>query len=539
MPSQFSRIRKPARILVILLAAVIGLMAPQPALALDHNSPEVKTVVKKAIGYLATAKDPLDRLGAVCLIGLCFKKHGIDNHPKIKEAVDKCYAANVKSEAVDNYSLGIALMFLCEADPEKHHELIQKFVDELLARQKPHGGFGYPHRPTGDTSQTQYSVLGMWMAKNFAQIDIPIDRQEAVCGWLMRTQDPSGGWGYQGIDSGSGRVKQEGVTLTLTASASGSIYIMADMLQITQRKDSGTIGRPKAIQASDVASKAGEAGGPLARTLDPDAIKMTLAGADRYMTANFAMPTGGQWNHYYMYALERYQSFREASTGVKDDKWYKAGFDYLSRTQTPSGNWEGSDNTVVATCLATLFLLRSSLKAIDKRIQMVEGTARGNRGLPADVSNIQDDGKGKVVNESVTVPTEEILRLLESNDTKVDELAEQREALKLSEKGSERISQLEKLRNFVSSGKFETRMVAVTTLGKVRDLDNVPRLLFALSDPDPQIVRQADRGLRFISRKVDGVGLPEIEPSAAQIKATQTAWRNWYLSIRPNAELLD
>ena len=529
---------RPGCLLVAGIVVIASLLLPQPVSALGPDSPEVKARIKRALGYLANAND--ERLGGTCLIALCFKKNGAPNdHPKIKFAMDKCAKTNPEDVNVDMYSMGIALMFLCEVDPKGNLPLIEKYLQGMLSRQKGHGGFGYKEYATGDTSQTQYAVLGMWMAVNFAKIQIPVEKQEAVCGWLMRTQEPGGGWGYQGIDPGSlNRRAQNGVSPTLTAAGAGSTYIMADLLQVTQRKDAGTTGRPKAIQVAEAAAKGGPGGrGPLTKDLNPEDIKGTLALADRWMGANFVMPTT-TWNHYYMYALERYHSFREEATGVRDERWYKAGFDYLAKTQQQDGSWAGEDNNTIATALATLFLLRSSLKAIEKRIQMVEGVARGNRGLPDDVSNIQIE-KGKVVTEAVTIPTDTILELLESNDSKIDDIAEEREVLKLSEKASERVSQLERLRNFVGSGKYETRMVAVTTLGKVRDLDNVPRLLFALTDPDPRIVREADRGLRFISRKVDGVGLPEVEPSAAQIKAAQAAWRNWYLSIRPNADLLD
>jgi hypothetical protein len=78
----------------------------------------------------------------------------------------------------------------------------------------------------------------------------------------------------------------------------------------------------------------------------------------------------------------------------------------------------------------------------------------------------------------------------------------------------------------------------VKTLGKVRDLDNVPVLLYALTDPDVRIVRQADTALRFVSRKFQGVGLP-LDPKPADIQAAQKAWKDWYLAIRPDAELLE
>ena len=239
-----------------------------------------------------------------------------------------------------------------------------------------------------------------------------------------------------------------------------------------------------------------------------------------------------------MYALERYHSFREKAGGGRDNTWYDQGFAHLAKTQKSDGSWEGSDSPIICTCLATLFLVRSSKKAIEKKLG--EGLAVARMGLPPDVKFIQVTPSGKIVDEGVVIPTDQILELIKlgENDD-VTRLAEEKEALELSSDKTVRKSQIEKLRNFVGAGNFHARKLAVTTLGKVHDLDNVPRLLFALTDPDPAIIRQADRGLRFISRKVDGVGLPENEPTTAQVKAAQAAWKAWYLSIRPNAELLD
>jgi hypothetical protein len=59
-----------------------------------------------------------------------------------------------------------------------------------------------------------------------------------------------------------------------------------------------------------------------------------------------------------------------------------------------------------------------------------------------------------------------------------------------------------------------------------------------LTDPDPQIVRAADRGLRFISRKLEGVGLPA-EPKPPEIQSAIRDWKAWYQTVRPRAEFLD
>ncbi len=63
-------------------------------------------------------------------------------------------------------------------------------------------------------------------------------------------------------------------------------------------------------------------------------------------------------------------------------------------------------------------------------------------------------------------------------------------------------------------------------------------MIYALSDPNPQIVREARDGLRFISRRFFGFNLAET-PSKDQVQLVQAKWEEWYLSIRPDGDLLE
>jgi HEAT repeat protein len=90
----------------------------------------------------------------------------------------------------------------------------------------------------------------------------------------------------------------------------------------------------------------------------------------------------------------------------------------------------------------------------------------------------------------------------------------------------------------VSDGDFHARFAAVKTLARARELENVPALIYALSDPDKRVMLEAREGLRFISRRFYGFGLPD-NPSKAQVQTAQDNWKAWYLSIRPDAELLE
>ena len=64
------------------------------------------------------------------------------------------------------------------------------------------------------------------------------------------------------------------------------------------------------------------------------------------------------------------------------------------------------------------------------------------------------------------------------------------------------------------------------------NLDYVPSLLYALTDPDRRIVLEARNELRFISRNFDGIGPPDDFTEQQRFEAID-GWKKWYLSIRP------
>ncbi|MBW3600181.1 MAG: hypothetical protein KY475_23275, partial [Planctomycetes bacterium] len=106
----------------------------------------------------------------------------------------------------------------------------------------------------------------------------------------------------------------------------------------------------------------------------------------------------------------------------------------------------------------------------------------------------------------------------------------------LGEREAARQERIQKLKDMVSQGSYQQRLVAVKALSRSGDFDQVPLLLYAMTDPDQRIVAAADEGLRFISRKFDGLGTlgdPE------EVEKTRGQWTDWYLSIRPEGELLE
>jgi hypothetical protein len=59
-------------------------------------------------------------------------------------------------------------------------------------------------------------------------------------------------------------------------------------------------------------------------------------------------------------------------------------------------------------------------------------------------------------------------------------------------------------------------------------------LLYALTDPDDRVFREADAGLRFMSRRIGAPPLPE-KLSPADRARIAGQWKAWHAGIRPDA----
>ena len=537
LPARTRQVGKLLGAIGVLWAVLVAAPANR-ACAASPESPEVKRMVDRAVKWLETQQDM--RLGGKCLIGLaCFKAGGGMNHPKVQEALRACQSQLPASADTEyTYSMGLALIFLLETDPKQNRSLAQRFVSEILKNQKPVGGWGYAGNQTGDTSQTQYPALGLWLA-NTNGIEVPPEAFEKACGWLIRTQDPTGAWGYQGEDSGNlqQRVNQSEIRPALAAAGLGSLYICADVLAPTETKPATSEG--PALPAALKPVEEAKAKRRPSNAIDVKFIRRAMDDGNQWFVKNYTLESSYQ--HYYLYAFERYHSFRELWEKKADPnpKWYNDVVALLQKNQQPDGHWEGADTATIATSFAVLTLVRSAKKTISKLVgELGDGVLLGGMGLPPNTADLQERN-GKLLDKPLAGTLDELLRLLEKADeSELVQLAESTATVPLDADVTKRSGQIARLRALVSTGAFEQRLAAVKNLARSRELDSVPLLIFALTDPDPQIVRAADRGLRFISRKLEGVGLPA-EPKPAETKAAIAAWKSWYQSVRPRAEFLD
>jgi len=433
------------------------------------------------------------------------------------------------------------VIFLCELDAQIYRPEIEVLVKVLLKRQQPGGGWSYPAHKTGDTSQTQYGALGFWMAHRQG-IEIPIERRERLLDWLIRTQTPKGNWGYQGKDPGNyTRVAQTKETMACAAAGLGSSYICAELLGFVNASDK-KVDRNVPVALREVGEAKKKKKGPLTDKVSSPMLMRCLSDGDRFFSSHPRMMIAPQYQHYYLYALERYMSFRELARGIKDPepKWYNAGVDLLGRTQAKNGSWRSCEaGPVIDTSFAVLFLLRSAQKSI-KRIVEESGITRGGKYLPDDLTQIVVDTNGTVKDTKETPPIELLMQLLEEGDINEIDVSIPKQ-LKLSKDPKKRANELVRLRRMVMNGAYQARLTSVKTISRDRELDNIPFLIYALSDPDYRVVKAAQNGLCYISRRVNGFGLKiaDERPSQPQYVAAQKKWEAWYLTIRPDGALIE
>ncbi|MBN2024604.1 MAG: hypothetical protein JW809_17630 [Pirellulales bacterium] len=515
------------------------------------TSPEVVGMISRALPYLEAAGD--SRPGGMAVIGLALVKARVPlDHPKLKEVVETIQAVVADSPDptkmnLDVYSNGLCIIFLVAYDPDTYANEIRALLASLAAKQKPHGGWGYPELDTGDTSMTQYGALSTWEAKQVG-FAIPQKSVERVADWLVRTQDPSGAWGYQGKTSPNYQpVAQEGVRPSMTAAGLGSTYICADLLGFmpeavdrnnapalalreVSRKEASPIQRREQVQTA----------------FNPELLRNAQKRGNNWLTDR---PPVDQRTHgytlYYLYALERCQSFRELAEGRADRDpakeegpvWYNDGVDWLRANQRQDGTWEAGCSQPIDTSFAVLFLLRSMHHSIQRARGFGDGLLVGGRGLPTD-GNLVTVEDGKVVSKPKQSPFEALRAAMDRDDSDAEALAAAAARIDQMPAKESRLLVSEfrrKIETLLANPDAEKRAAAVKMLARGGDVDNVPLLILALEDPDLDVVLTARDGLCRLTRKFEGFG-PSDNPTDLERARAVAKWRAWYLSIRPDAE---
>jgi hypothetical protein len=508
-----------------------------PAFALSPQDPSVRAAISRAVRFLESEKGKDARVGAKALVGLALLKSGADrSHPLVQEAaagIRKSLSVS-KPEYSEMYTPGLSLIFLVELESPEYDAEIKKLFHYFESMQKPHGGWGYPEMTTGDTSMTQYVVLGLWEASR-SGYDVRPEIVDRCLIWLLKTRDPSGGFGYQGVVSDSFRpVPQERVLHGVSAAGLASVYACADLLGLYQNRKRPDELPPALTKVEDrKVSYRGRA--------DASLIDTTVTNGAGWISKNFAVKVD-MWPFYYLYTLERYYSFREHAEGGPPKQladWYDVCGNFLLESQLEDGSWHdpgwGRGAVACNTAWGILFLVRSMRKSLERVRSFGPGTLVGGRGLPSDSEFVQMQG-GKVVSKAEMSDVEKLItNLREGNDEQFTKTIGVLPQLPPDEAEALVSQAAARLRDLAGGTSADLRLGAVHALARAGTLDDVPTLIYVLTDPEAEIVLAARDGLRRISRKIHGFGLPDDFDEGDRVAAVK-AWKEWYLTIRPDAE---
>lgn len=561
---------------VLVTALLAGPAAAQ--IRFTPADPAVEAMVRKAIKFIE-AKPPGG--GELVLAGVtvieAFKRYEqrvADDHPVVQAAVEfilKDIEELKENRKVANnpvppsvleagiYKLCLSIILLCEVDQAKYDAEIRYLVDFLVSRQLAAGAFGYTKPGNEDLSQSQYAGLAFAVLKIHG-IEVNADAASNLLDWYCDTQlsdgEHEGTWVYH-YQNRAPFSEPDTIHAPLHVAGASSLYLLSDFLNLGSTGMRGNRKRITGIRrelppsvVEHVPDRKNGGANPNAPVVGFDRGKLGGAKtrANRWLDEHFAIETVNKtWTAYFLYGLERYCFFREKSEGGTPEfpDWYDQGVDFLAVNQSSDGSWPprgggGGENVENATCLATLFLVRSSQILLDDR----------NIGdVVMQKQNIFKEGKrldrqgDQVVVQAETQSMEDVIKNLGAGSSQAD-LEDMAYALApfirefTQKEGKTRAEQMAFLRGLVAEFDPFRRLIAVKFLASQQDLDNVPALLYALTDPEMEIAVEAHNGLRLISRKLDSIAI-SAEPNEIEMRELKKKWTAWYLGLRPDADLLD
>jgi hypothetical protein len=318
----------------------------------------IQQSIERGAAYLLAAQNPdgswgltksEHAVGYTALVAYALLESGLGlNHPKIKLAME--YLSSHESQMT--YDLAVRCNVWLIANRRsggQYREALQKDASLLLSSVRS-GAYSYycgtRASASGDHSNSQYAVLGVWAAARYG-IEIPQAYwQEVLKHWTL-TQNSDGGWSYS--FSASGQKATSDSTATMTAAGRATILVCADHIQSEQVLGYGEASYITAMQRG-------------------------MAWLENHFDKAFThVPTRGLGDiYYYFYGLERV-GLANGCKYIGAIDWYRVGLDKILGTQQKDGGWPAGQpapsTRLTTTAFAILFLCRGRAPILFNKLE--------------------------------------------------------------------------------------------------------------------------------------------------------------------------
>lgn len=565
--------------LIICLAGLFGLPRSSPAAEPDIP-PELKQSVDKAIAqavvWLKQQPFPYGK-GEGSLIAYALLKTKVSpDSPIIVQHRDAVLArieqgfydpTDVAAISIINYEAGCDAMFLESLDPDAYRDQLTIIRDFLIAKQLESGGWYYtqvPPNTLGDTSITQYAMLGLW-AIHRSGLDVPRDVWARCAKYFISTQRIGGGFSYHPSETRDPGPSSS--TPSMTAAGYGTALLTQLLLfgpdatpavaaaPTLERKRFGVL---QQLPDPEEEAKKAAARRPTGNaSVGREAYKKMLPAAEQALSQFFEDGMRGPHPIYFLYGCERAGAI-SGNPQIGEINWYEKGADFLVKRQERDGRWDLAANysAEADTSFAILFLSRATATLVPRpRKRMVAGGLLvGGRGLPDELDTVSVTA-GEIKPHVPKGDVDQLLTALEQ-PTEVN-LPEVTQAIVESvslDNPEGLVGQLPRLRQLIRHPDAEVRQVAIWALARSGDFREAPRLIESLDDPDLYVAWEASMGLCVLSRLPLGINSPggssplpiappgvqdeNPDPNAAATwrKNLRIAWDVWYQRARPYDE---
>ena len=513
----------------IVVLGLLGLLALAPgAPGVGTARAQQEQAVLSAVQYLRGAHGSKGT-GETAMIALGLLKAEVPtSDPALAACLEKIRSRftsggySPERTGIDVYEASAVALALSNLPASERGSMLETVGAYLISKQKPNGSWSYPHHSSGDSSISQYAILGLWECEN-GGVAVPPSVWDRAAQWYLGAQGSSGGWVYHPGEGGA-------ETISMTAAGVGSLLICQRQLRQYRQFQKGVNPYLTPIDS-------GAASAEYRVVVTEAQLNAAIARGMNWISANFNTSNTKNFGpsvYYGLYGIERIGALADRQMIGRID-WFERGRAYIRSTQKPDGGWSYPPyDQAVTSVWAILFLTKSTAKTLHRvEIQRLgAGTLLGGRYLPSDLSTMAVAG-GRIISRPMNGAVEGMLDILEDPRIRNGDSAVAGIVERYNQQGPAALRpHKDRFRRMLEDRDPGVRQVAAWALGRTGDLDVVPSLIDALEDADEQVAASARQGLQLISRKVDDPG-PAPGATPEQKQAAAGAWRRWYDLVRP------